>query len=653
MANSLMQLVSDGNLSVVPLTIKFFEQSHIGVYIDDVALPTAGYSYAWSGATTITITPAVSAGVQVSIRRQTPADYVLHEFQAGAVFSETSIDDNFRQDLFLLQEAKEQSLVTDLFTDVDMHGNKVRNLGSAVSGGDATPLSQVQQIVSASGGNPFVYAQLFEALRRICAEAGDNLVDGSFEAGGTLVNANDVMLHKATGKVFSGPAGPVSAGTNPASGGFVDRSGELLRQHAVGVDAGTGSALQVITARGSELFTKVSGPALTGDIVIGGVVYRLTTANVESFASLSDTPQDAGCGWPQLVTAEDAKIKSRKAPIQVTSDDVATNGTMKAWRLAEGICDSATAGSFMTGYEYEPQSQVTGFADLDKIGTYQARDSVALFSQVQGQAVTCRGGFTYTATTVTGPEIQAKWDKIKVGMIIDTNLGNTGTYKGAVVTGKVAPYTLQVSPWVDAAGNTVSPPPNGTNSAINQRTHLWGLNSNAIVNNGAVQGIGAEIGMSCLTPGSGTNSKVIYAVNLSGESPEFGFYAKGPFRKGYTVVSVEEFAFYSKGVGANGAHFRAESASGDLEYEYGPTGLKYEAVDYALAYASGQLTTRPITLGVADNLVMSMPPLKAGRRLAYRNFSGTPHTVNGITLASGSYAEFLCDGSSWLKLFTI
>ena len=66
--------------------------------------------------------------------------------------------------------------------------------------------------------------QAREALRRSYAEAGYNLVNGSFEAGGTLVNANDVLLQERTGKVFSGPAGAVATGTNPASGGFVDVS---------------------------------------------------------------------------------------------------------------------------------------------------------------------------------------------------------------------------------------------------------------------------------------------------------------------------------------------------------------------------------------------------------------------------------------------
>lgn len=65
---------------------------------------------------------------------------------------------------------------------------------------------------------------------RSAAESGYNLVAGSFEEGGALVNANDVLWSKKLNKIFSGTAGAVAAGTNPTSGGFVDRSSMLLRQ---------------------------------------------------------------------------------------------------------------------------------------------------------------------------------------------------------------------------------------------------------------------------------------------------------------------------------------------------------------------------------------------------------------------------------------
>lgn len=47
---------------------------------------------------------------------------------------------------------------------------------------------------------------------------------GRSGGGFTIVNANDVGIDLATGKGYTGPAGTVAAGTNPASGAFVDVS---------------------------------------------------------------------------------------------------------------------------------------------------------------------------------------------------------------------------------------------------------------------------------------------------------------------------------------------------------------------------------------------------------------------------------------------
>lgn len=65
-----------------------------------------------------------------------------------------------------------------------------------------------------------------EALRRSYAEAGYNVV-GTFQAGFTYVNTNDVGIDETTGKGYTGPAGVVVAGTDPTSGGFVDVSNQL------------------------------------------------------------------------------------------------------------------------------------------------------------------------------------------------------------------------------------------------------------------------------------------------------------------------------------------------------------------------------------------------------------------------------------------
>ena len=72
-----------------------------------------------------------------------------------------------------------------------------------------------------------------EAIRRSYQEAGYNLVDGSFELGGTLQSSSDVLLHQLTGKAYAWAESfpkVVAPGTDPAAvAGFVMRSDAGLR----------------------------------------------------------------------------------------------------------------------------------------------------------------------------------------------------------------------------------------------------------------------------------------------------------------------------------------------------------------------------------------------------------------------------------------
>lgn len=108
-------------------------------------------------------------------------------------------------------------------SNLDMNGRAVLNASKISS--NVLELGGVQVVPTSFVVDP--YNGTREALRRIYAEAGYTLVPGSFEVGGTLVSANDVLLHEGSGKAFTGPAGIVAAGTNPSSGGFIDASGAV------------------------------------------------------------------------------------------------------------------------------------------------------------------------------------------------------------------------------------------------------------------------------------------------------------------------------------------------------------------------------------------------------------------------------------------
>ena len=105
---------------------------------------------------------------------------------------------------------------------------------------------------------------LIESLRRSYAEAGFTLVSRSFEEGGTLTSSSDVLLHKASGKAYSGTVGSAAAGTDPTvvGSGFADRSTAitinvsakqtLIDNLTLGIASQTNSKLDGVTFDASE-----------------------------------------------------------------------------------------------------------------------------------------------------------------------------------------------------------------------------------------------------------------------------------------------------------------------------------------------------------------------------------------------------------------
>ena len=104
-------------------------------------------------------------------------------------------------------------------SNLDMNGRAILNANKISS--NVLELGGVQVVPTNLAVDP--YNGTREALRRSYAEAGYNVV-GTFRAGFTIVNTNDIGIDEVTGKGFAGPAGPVFAGTNPTFGGFVDVS---------------------------------------------------------------------------------------------------------------------------------------------------------------------------------------------------------------------------------------------------------------------------------------------------------------------------------------------------------------------------------------------------------------------------------------------
>jgi len=142
---STQRVTSDGTLVLLPISIEYFDRSEITVFFDDI-LGEEGVAWNWVGSTdkTISFPTAVGAGIEVKVVRTTDISLIRHVFSDGAAFLDETMDENFRQILHIAQEARERASIADMFSNLNMHGYKIINVGLAVDPNDVISLAQYQ-----------------------------------------------------------------------------------------------------------------------------------------------------------------------------------------------------------------------------------------------------------------------------------------------------------------------------------------------------------------------------------------------------------------------------------------------------------------------------------------------------------------------------
>lgn len=143
MAYSIQRAVSDGTMTLLPVSIEYFDREEISVLFDGVL---NARQWAWVGTTdrTLSFTPAVADTVEVMIVRSTDLAALRHQFSLGAQFTAESLDESLLQILHIAQEAKEGSNLGEIFQNLNFHGFKAINIGNGSDPGDAVNHAQME-----------------------------------------------------------------------------------------------------------------------------------------------------------------------------------------------------------------------------------------------------------------------------------------------------------------------------------------------------------------------------------------------------------------------------------------------------------------------------------------------------------------------------
>ena len=148
MTYSRQRAVSDGTLQRLDLTIGYIKRADISVLLNGVNTD----NYTWAGSSNAVQFPApIPNGVEVTLVRSTQSDKVINVFSSGAAFTNSAMDKDFQQMLYLAQEYTEGGGQVEFFSDIDMHGFSIHNVKDGVLPGDAVNFKQLNDL---AGGAP-------------------------------------------------------------------------------------------------------------------------------------------------------------------------------------------------------------------------------------------------------------------------------------------------------------------------------------------------------------------------------------------------------------------------------------------------------------------------------------------------------------------
>ena len=293
--------------------------------------------------------------------------------------------------------------------------------------------------------------------KRLAAEAGLNLVDGSFEEGAEITSSSDVVWWQAGSAIYGwhlNEAKTVPVGSTPATAG--------------GIGAGAWVDRTDVTLR-SEL-SEENGDLLVNHTQPGSSTTRPIKTKLDKFASNEDFGSSRNeFGWEPT---SDAEILN--AP--TTEEDMLRNGHVSIAKELYGVRRNASVINAKANYgDLGFNAAVTGVSTTQELANYGYIDNVTAVFDCTSSAYKEWETVSNPVYSLTGFSADGyDFTKLKKGMVVKT-LHST-PYFGLILS--VSGQTVVISEWRKADSVSSELPPGGTGLVINPVDKLWALNCN-------------------------------------------------------------------------------------------------------------------------------------------------------------------------------
>lgn len=369
-------------------------------------------------------------------------------------------------------------------------------------------------------------------------------------------------------------------------------------------------------------------------------------------------------GWED----SSALVKSKASSNNTLTEDELNlgNKSIKLWKKASGIKDSAVAASFSLGDETEPKTQVTGVDSPSELASYSNRDCVAVFAQNLSRPARFESSNTvFTSTSVVITNLPGG---LFEGMLIDVNQGGSPWYTSRIES--ISGDTIQVLAWYEVGTSNQGIPSNGDEVKVDSYTKIWAHNANIEIKTDgeANSGTGFELGLLCQKAGSGANTGGFDVVVLDGERPQYGYRARAgsglSLLYGFMASQNVEIGVSLKN---NSIGLEIEDASstaivvkkdGNSRFKIDENG-RQSGTYYPVQLASTSTTVSVdsvYTIAISPGITLTAPSASsagAGKVMYFVNKSGGNITTidQGTSILSdGLTRKILSDGANWLRI---
>lgn len=192
MTFSYQEEIASSGQQYIQVSIAYFDQKDIRLLVNSEWVT----GFVWESDTRIRLETPLQAGSTVRVIRRTDESRLRVLFSEGAAFTRDNLDEVNTQLLYLTQEAVEGNRLTDFYFDINMHGNKITNLGNPTDARDAVTKEY------SDAGDKYLQDQVDVLDERVEFLASNPIPDGTIRPFRYVADANEVVA-VSTGLVFS------------------------------------------------------------------------------------------------------------------------------------------------------------------------------------------------------------------------------------------------------------------------------------------------------------------------------------------------------------------------------------------------------------------------------------------------------------------